>query len=86
MLKITPTVQGDCTVILLSGRIEDEFIVQLESLIKAEQRQVALDLAEVTLAGRAGVRFLAQCEETGVRIQNCPAYIRAWISQERRAR
>jgi len=86
MLKITPTVQGDCAVLLLSGRIEDECIAQLESLINAEQRRVSLDLAEVTLASRAGVRFLAQCEEAGVRIQNCPAYIREWISQERRAR
>jgi len=86
MLKITQSVQGDFAVLLLSGRIEDDCIAQLESLINAEQRRVTLDLAEVTLAGRAGVRFLAQCEETGVRIQNCPAYIREWISQERRAR
>ena len=86
MLKITPTVQGDFVVLLLSGRIEDDCIAQLEGLINAEQRRVTLDLAEVTLAGRAGVRFLAQCEEAGIRIQNCPAYIREWISQERRAR
>ena len=86
MLKITPTVQGDFAVLMLSGRLEDESLSQLERLIKAEHRPVALDLAEVTIAGRAGVRYLAQCEEAGIRIQNCPAYIREWISQERGAR
>jgi len=86
MLKITLTIQGDYAVFLLSGRIEDNNISDLESLIRAEKRRVALDLAEVTLAGRSGVRFLAQCEESGIRIQNCPAYIREWISRERRTR
>jgi hypothetical protein len=86
MLKITLTIQGDCAVFLFSGRIEDESISDLESLISAEKRRVALDLAEVTLAGWPGVRFLAQCEESGIRIQNCPAYIREWISRERRTR
>ena len=86
MLKITLSVQGDFAVLLLSGRIEDEYISELESMINAEQRRIIIDLAQVTLAGRAGVRFLAQCEEAGIRIQNCPAYIREWISQERRAR
>jgi anti-anti-sigma regulatory factor len=85
MLKITPTVQGDFAVLLLSGRIEEASIPQLESLINAEQRGIVLDLTEVTLVSRAGIRFLAQCEEAGIRIQNCPAYIREWISQERRA-
>jgi hypothetical protein len=85
MLKITPTVQGDFAVLLLSGRIEEECIAQLESLINGEQRRVTLDLTEVTLACRAGVRFLGECEEAGVKIQNCPAYIREWISQEQRA-
>jgi anti-anti-sigma regulatory factor len=49
MLKITPTVQGDFAVLLLSGRIEEASIPQLESLINAEQRGIVLDLTEVTL-------------------------------------
>ena len=86
MLKIMRTVQEDFTVFFLIGRIETECTSQLESLIKAEKRRVALDLTEVTLVGRTGVRFLAQCAEAGIKIQNCPAYIREWISQERHNR
>ena len=86
MLKITRTVHGDFAVLMLSGRLEDQCLSELEKLINAQQGPVTLDLSEVTLAGRAGIRFLAQCEEAGIRMQNCPAYIREWVSQERRAR
>lgn len=79
------SIQGDLAVFLLSGRIEGEGIPQLENLISTEKRQVVLDLGEVTLAGLAGVRFLARCEQTGIKIQNCPAYIREWISREQGA-
>jgi hypothetical protein len=85
MLKIKTSIQGDLTIFVLSGRIEGECISQLENLISAEKRGVALDLGEVTLAGLAGVQFLARCEQTGIKIQNCPAYIREWISRERGA-
>jgi hypothetical protein len=27
------------------------------------------------------VQFLARCEADGVKLQNCPAYIRAWNDQ-----
>jgi len=49
---------------------------------KRRKGRVALDLGEVTIAGLAGVGFLARCEQTGIKIQNCPAYIREWISRE----
>jgi len=29
------------------------------------------------------VRFLAHCEADGVKLDNCPAYIREWIEKER---
>ena len=38
---------------------------------------VSLDLREVTLVDRAAVRFLAGVEATGIRIVNCPEYVRS---------
>ena len=83
MLRIAPRIEGNLAILVLSGRIEDVSLSNLDALIKAQTRPLILDLKEVTLAGQAGVRFLAQCEETGVGIRNCPAYIREWISRER---
>ena len=86
MLKIQRSLDGVLIIVALSGRIDDESLSQLETLVQAEKGRIALDLKEVTLVGREAVRFLAQCEEAGATIQNCPAYVREWIFQYRRAR
>ena len=86
MLKIQRFRNGDLVILGLSGRIDDESLSQLETLIQAEQGRITLDLKEVTLAGQEAVRFLARFEEAGATIQNCPAYVREWIFQYRRAR
>ena len=43
----------------------------------------AIDLAEVTLVSREAIRSLSLVEPDGVELQNCPAYVREWISRER---
>ena len=86
MFKIQRSRDGDLTILALSGRIDDESLSQLETLIQAEQGRITLDLREITLVGREAVRFLAQCEQAGAAVQNCPAYVREWISQQRRSR
>ena len=86
MLKIQRSVDRDLIILALSGRIDDEGLSQLETLIQAEQGRITLDLKEITLVGREAVRFLAQCEEAGATIQNCPAYVREWISRQRHSR
>ena len=35
------------------------------------------------LVDREAVRFLARCEAEGITLVRCPAYIRAWIGQEK---
>ena len=45
--------------------------------------RVTLDLRDVTLADRAAVRFLAGVEDAGIRMVNCPEYVRSWIAAER---
>jgi hypothetical protein len=82
MLKIERVAGEESLVFLLSGRIETENIAQLKALIRAEPGAVVLDLREVNLVSREVVKFLGRCEESGIKIQNCPAYIREWIARE----
>jgi anti-anti-sigma regulatory factor len=82
MLRIQRLASGDAIIFVLSGRIQTENITQLESLIVADAEPIVLDLSEVNLVSRDVVRFLGQCENDGVKIQNCPAYIREWIARE----
>ena len=42
-------------------------------------RKVTLDLEELRLVDREAVRFLAVCEAEGIKLENCPLYIREWI-------
>jgi hypothetical protein len=73
-------------VLALSGHIEIEDVAELQRLISLEAAGpgVALDLQEITLADRDAVKFLARCEAEGIRLENCPAYIRGWIDTESR--
>jgi hypothetical protein len=81
MLRIRKFQQAGNTVFLLSGRIKAEDISEIIELLKTEDSlaSVILDLQEVRLVHRDAVRFLASCETQGVRLKNCPAFVREWI-------
>jgi anti-anti-sigma regulatory factor len=69
----------------LSGRIDGENVVELESLIRAQEkgRPIVIDLRDVTLVGEDGVIFLARCEAENITVVNCPPYIREWITGQK---
>ncbi len=71
-------------VFALSGRIEMERAPELRRLLEAggKDRVAVLDLKDVTLVDRGAVKFLARCEAEGVKLENCPSYIREWINRE----
>lgn len=83
MLKIQRS-SNEGVVFTLVGRISLEHVAELQRLFSLEEagRRIALDLQEVTLIDREAVKFLAGCEADDVRLDNCPAYIRAWIDRE----
>lgn len=85
MLKITRAVNGE-VVIKLSGRMCAENLGELEKLISAEAegRRIVLDLKDLKLVDHDAVSFLRRCEDDSIQLKNCPAYIREWITGERR--
>ena len=87
MLKIQRTA-NERIVFKLSGRIEAGDPGELKKLfeLEAEGSRLVLDLKDVTLVDREGVKFLALCETDSIDLQNCPAYIREWIERESGAR
>jgi anti-anti-sigma regulatory factor len=85
MLKITRAANGE-VVIKLSGRMGAENLSELEKLISAEAdgRRIILDLKDLKLVDHDAVSFLKSCEADSIQLRNCPAYIREWITGERR--
>jgi anti-anti-sigma regulatory factor len=85
MLKITRAANGE-VVIKLSGRMQAENLGELEKLISAEAdgRGIVLDVIDLKLVDQDAVDFLRRCEADNIALRNCPAYIREWITGERR--
>ncbi len=84
MLKITRVANGE-VVFTVSGRLDAENLDELEMLVNSEAsgRRITLDLKELTLVDQDTVSFLVRCEADNIQLENCPAYIREWITRER---
>jgi anti-anti-sigma regulatory factor len=85
MLRIQRSSNGQ-VVFTLSGELDAEQIAELEALISSEAkgRTIVLDLKNLTLVGREAISFLGRCEADGIGLRNCAAYVREWITRERR--
>ncbi len=82
-LRIYRTSTPDAIVFALSGDMDLEHVARLQELLANETvYRVTLDLKDVTFAGRTAVQFLASAEAAGIRIVNCPRYVRSWIAAE----
>lgn len=80
---VTP---GDFVVFRVSGRIDRAYVEVLQELIENEETaksRLVLDLTQVTVVSLEAVRALTVAEANGIELQNCPAYVREWISQVR---
>lgn len=86
-LRIERSSKAELVVLSLTGRMGIEDVAELQRLLSLEEigRRIALDLEDVTLIDRDAVKFLARCEADSIRLENCPAYIREWIGQDRNA-
>ena len=73
---------NDQVLFTLSGRIEEGEIQELQQVLALEKSgQLIFNLRDVTLVNQDAVKFLAQCEAHGIKLENCPLHIRTWIDQ-----
>ena len=84
MLRIERSDNGE-VVFTLSGQMDIDTMADLERLIDSEAkgRGVVLNLKDLTLVDEDSVIFLARCESNGVKLENCPPYVREWINRQR---
>jgi len=82
--RIHRSATPNAIVFALSGDMDQEHAARLRELLASDAGEpVTLDLQNVTLVDRAAVQFLAGVEADGIRIVNCPSYVRTWITAER---
>ena len=84
VLRIQRSADAGHVRLALSGRIEKQHLAELQRVIEEDacRHALTLDLEEVRLVDRDVVGFLARWEAAGVRLENCPAYVREWITIE----
>jgi hypothetical protein len=84
MLRIYRSENGE-VVFALSGQLDQESVVELETLISSEAngRHIALNLKDLTLVNEDAVIFLERCESNHITLEKCPPYIREWINRQR---
>jgi anti-anti-sigma regulatory factor len=82
-LKIEKEFVGRKTVIRLSGRLQAEHVDELRTQLAGEPSGMALDLEAVTLVDVEVVRFLNECEKSGIELFHCCPYIREWMAREK---
>ena len=83
--RIETAARGRLRVFILSGSIEAPAIAELRRLLELQTRarNVVIDLKDVTLVDREGMRFFMGCEADGIKLENCTPYIREWIEREK---
>jgi hypothetical protein len=84
MLRIRRST-NDRVVFALSGRMAEDDLAELQTLIRCEAShgQVVLDLKDLTLVSGEAINFLVRCESDGITLENCPAYVREWMTRQR---
>jgi predicted metal-binding protein len=82
-LRIERSMRQGITVFTLSGHIMAEEVAELKALFVTDSRSIVLDLRDVRLADRDAVKFLRDCEADGMKLENCPAYVREWMEREK---
>jgi anti-anti-sigma regulatory factor len=72
-------------VLHVSGQLTGDDANTLRTVLEQERAAFSLDLKNVRLVDSDAVKLLATLEASGVKIENCPRYIREWIRRERDA-
>jgi anti-anti-sigma regulatory factor len=85
MFMIRRSSPGRRVVYFVMGRIDGEALSELQRLLSGESAgtRVILDLEDVRQVGAEAVEFFARCKDAGIKLRNCPAYVREWIASSR---
>ena len=82
-LRVEKRSEGCTTTLQLSGRFRSDLIAFVRSVMSNGCARKILDLSDITLVDIEVVRFLNRCEDEGIEVVHCPAYVRKWMQRER---
>ena len=86
MWRIKKYCEGPSSRVKLAGQIQAHSIDAIKSVMSDADQPKILDLSEVTLVDISVVGFLIDCEDAGIRLIWCPAWVGEWMIRERTER
>jgi len=78
-------IEEDLVILHLSGQITEQDTDTLRASVEQNSNVVALDLGDILIVDREAIKLLALCQSNGLELRNCPAYIREWVTRERKS-
>lgn len=82
--RIQRTEADDAVVLSVSGDIAAGRVPELQAILDdTGYDRIVLDLKDLGVVDRAGVRLLARSQRRGATLQRCPAYVKNWIEREK---
>jgi ABC-type transporter Mla MlaB component len=86
VVKVAPRHDpGGPVTLVIAGKCNGGCLGELRRAIEKArrmQKQVVIDMSEVTLVDRPSLQFLAEQSRENITLINCPAYIQPWIARE----
>ena len=70
--------------LLLNGKFGEDAIAELDQSItdaRVLHDKIYIDLSEVTLVDRKAIQYFSDRAGQGVKLVNCPIYLKRWITQ-----
>lgn len=65
------------------GRLQSDRIGCIRKAMNDGNARKIVDLSEVTLVDLRVIRFLMGCEDEGIKLSQCPPWVREWMTRER---
>ncbi len=74
-VRITPTLNGERTVLSFSGRIQSADVAELDKAIRSVNGPFSLDLLELISADAVGIKRLHELASSGIELRNASHYV-----------
>jgi hypothetical protein len=84
MVKISQLDPLGPVIVMLAGKCSGGCLGELRRAIdraRRMQREIVIDLGEVTLVDKPSLEFLAEQSRADIKLVNCPEYIEPWIQR-----
>jgi hypothetical protein len=83
MFKVETDCDGCVTDLRVIGRLQSDRIACIRKVMNDGNARKIFDLSEVTLVDLGVIRFLMGCEDEGIKLSQCPPWVREWMTRER---